>query len=116
MFEPKCLIPGTEIENVRADFRTAKRIEQYRVGETALYMPEGLRWNYIPLAEIQKAEEGIRVLPGGHCNPIRAKKPELEITTASGKHALPLDRPENLVKILNILRDAQEQCHSEGTT
>ena len=50
MFEPKCLIPGKEIENVKADFRSAKRVEQYRIGQLALYMPEGLRWNYIPLS------------------------------------------------------------------
>ena len=105
MFEPKCLIPGKEIENVKADFRSAKRVEQYRIGQLALYMPEGLRWNYIPLSDIRKAEESFRVLPGGHCNPIRAKKPEIIITTDEIDLPLPLDREESVGKILSALKE-----------
>lgn len=105
MFKPKCLIAEKEIPNIQEDFRSAQRIEQYRVGKVAFYSPEGLRWNYIPIPEIQKAEEGIRVLPGGHCNPFRAKKPELEIITAKEQFSFPLDRPENLKKILSALEE-----------
>lgn len=113
MFEPKCLIPGKEIPHVREDFRTAQRVEQYRVGNVALYMPEGLRWNYVPFNEIQNAEESFRVLPGGHCNPIRAKKPTLEITTSAGLHSIPLDRPGSAGKILCRIRKKQLDLQSE---
>ena len=105
MFTPKCLIHGKEIPDVKEDFRRAKHIEQYRVGRKALYMPEGLRWNYIPISEIQTLEESFRVLPGGHCNPIRAKKPELDLTAEGKLIALPLDRPESIGKMIEVLRE-----------
>ena len=103
MFTPKCLIERKEIENVKEDFRAAQRVEQYRIGKAAFYLPEGLRWNYIPISEIQKAEEGFRVLPGGHCNPIRAKKPTVELSTATEHYSIPIDRPESAGRILSIL-------------
>ena len=67
-------------------------------------MPEGLRWNYIPLSEIQLAEEGVRVLPGGHCNPFRAKKPKVDITAEEKQYQLPLDHPESVEKILAAIK------------
>ena len=107
MFEPRCLMPGKEIENVKGDFRAAKRIEQYRIGKTALYMPEGFLWNYIPVSEIRGVEESYRVLPGGHCNPIRAKRPELDIITESKTYPLPLDREESVGKFISTLKESK---------
>lgn len=41
----ECIIPGKEIEDVRADKKGAKRVEQYLVSDNALYF-EG---KYLPL-------------------------------------------------------------------
>ena len=40
-----CFIPGKEIEGIEEDFRSAQKIEQYRLGKAAIYIPEGFRWN-----------------------------------------------------------------------
>ena len=48
MAKPVCMVPGKELSDAAEDFRSAKRIEQYRVSEKALYLPEGLRWKYLP--------------------------------------------------------------------
>ena len=85
MFAPECMIRGKEIENVKEDFRNAQRVEQYRISGKALYLPEGLRWKYLPIAEIRNADESFRVISGGHCVPIREKRPELDLDTDAGK-------------------------------
>ena len=101
LFEMVSLVEGKSIPNVKDDFRNAKRVEQYRISETALYLPEGFRWNYIPLTEIQKAEESFRVISAGHCVPVREKRPELDLTTSTGKIHLQLEKQESLQTVLS---------------
>ena len=50
MFKPRCLIKGKELANVEEDYRASVKIEQYRVGKEALYLPEGLRRTYLPFS------------------------------------------------------------------
>ena len=45
----ECIIPGKEIEDVKADKKGAKRVEQYLVSGNALYF-EG---KYLPLNTVQ---------------------------------------------------------------
>ena len=99
----KCLIPGKEIEGIKEDFRSAQKIEQYRLGKTALYIPVGFRWNYIPLQAITKAEDSFRVISGGHCVPIREKRPELDLVTESGTFHLQLEKEKSMRIVLDAI-------------
>ena len=103
MFKPNCLIPGKEIENPAEDFRGAQRIEQYRAGEKAIYLPEGLRWNYIPLSEIRSADEAHRVISAGHCVTVREERPALKLETSAGPMTLNLEKVESREKLLAVL-------------
>lgn len=103
MFKPKCLIPGKEIENPSEDYRAAQKVEQYRIGGQALYLPEGLRWNYIPLSEIQSVGGAHRVVSAGHCVTVREERPTLKLETAAGPITLNLEKPESLNRLLGIL-------------
>ncbi len=107
MATPVCMTEKG-IENVREDFRGAQKVEQYRVGREALYLPEGLRWKYLPLRAIRKAEESFRVISAGHCVPVREKRPEIDLDTEAGTVHLQLEKQESLQKILDAL-------HEEGT-
>ncbi len=109
MFTPNCLVEGKSIENAKEDFRTARRLEQYRISEKALYLPEGLRWNYIPLSEIQTAEESFRVISAGHCVPVREKRPELDLLTSAGKIHLQLEKQASMQAILDALKAGQDK-------
>ena len=103
MAAPIPMIPGMTVENVKEDFRTAAKVEQYRISQNALYLPEGLRWKYLPLAAIEKAEESFRVISAGHCVPVREKRPALDLTTEAGIVHLQLEKQENLQKITAVL-------------
>ncbi|MBR3175297.1 MAG: hypothetical protein IKF55_05480 [Oscillospiraceae bacterium] len=108
MFTPSCMLDGMEIENVKEDFRDAQRIEQYRVSKTALYLPDGMRWKYIPLKAISQMEESFRVISAGHCVPVREKRPELDLITEAGTVHISLEKQASMQKLLEILRKSRE--------
>ncbi len=98
-----CLIPGKELDGLREDFGKARRLEQYRLGEKALYLPRGLRWDYLPLAEIRRAERSRRVISAGHCVTVREEKPALDLETGSGIITLNLEKPASAESLLAAL-------------
>ena len=104
MFTPTSIIEGKEISNVQADFKSAERVEQYRVSRSALYLPEGLRWKYIPISEIQKIEESFRVISAGHCVPVREKRPEIDISIPGQTVHLQLEKQESMQKIMEVFK------------
>ena len=107
MAEPICMIQGKAIENVKDDFRGAQKVAQYRVSQRALYLPEGLRWKYLPLTEIEKAEESFRVVSAGHCVPVRERRPEIDIQSAAGTVHLQLEKQKDMQTILSLLKRAE---------
>ena len=109
MAAPACMLKGKEIADAKDDFRNAVKIERYRLGKEALYLPEGLRWNYIPLSEIRKADESFRVISAGHCVPVREKRPEIDIEIESGPVHLQLEKHENMKLILDAIEAASAE-------
>ena len=107
MFTPVCMVEGKLIDRVKEDFKDALRVEQYRISNRALYLPEGLRWKYIPLGEIEKVEESFRVISAGHCVPVREKRPEIDLLTAAGTIHISLEKPESMQKILDLLQTGE---------
>lgn len=97
------LVPGVEIENVAEDFRTAQRIEQYRLGKQALYFPAGFRWEYLPLSAVLSVEGSHRNVTAGHCVTVTERKPALELKTAAAAYTLNLEKNESVGKLLKAL-------------
>ena len=97
------MIPGIGAEGISEDFRSSQKIEQYRLGNKALYIPDGFRWNYIPLQAIKKADESFRVISGGHCVPLREKRPELDLDTEIGTIHLQLEKQNSMKTISESL-------------
>ncbi len=104
----KCMIEGKDLDHVNEDFRNAGRVEQYRLGNLALYLPEGLRWKYLPLSEIQNVEESFRVISGGHCVPVCEKRPEIDLKTSTGVVHVSLEKRESMDKILSVIRKEEK--------
>ncbi len=103
MFTPETLLPGKTVGNVKDDFRQAERIEQYRLGEEAVYIPAGLRWNYIPRREILSATPSRRTVSAGHCVTVEVRTPLLELETSAGRFDLNLQKESSLKAFLTAL-------------
>ena len=97
------LVPGVGIENAAEDFRSAVKVEQYRVGKEAVYLPAGFKWEYIPTAAITDAGDSHRNVTAGHCVTVTERKPAVELTTAAGGFTLNLEKPDSVRKILEAL-------------
>ena len=103
-----CLIPGGEIEDLKEDLRAAKRIEQYRLGEKALFFPRGLSWEYLPRESILRAERSRRVISAGHCVTVREEKPAVDLVTETGSFTLNLEKPASAALVLEKLAKSGE--------
>lgn len=55
IFEMKSISQSYSLEDVSADYRAAKRIGQYRVGEKAIYFPGFPGTRYLPYAAASRA-------------------------------------------------------------
>ena len=106
MAKPVCMVPGKELPDAAEDFRSAKRIEQYRISGKALYFPEGLRWKYLPFSAIDRAEESFRVISAGHCVPVREKRPALDLTVGSETVHLQLEKAASMQTVVELLKTA----------
>ena len=98
------LIPGIEIANAAEDFRGAVKVEQYRIGKEAVFMPAGFSWNYVPLSVVTAAEESHRNVTAGHCVTVTERKPAVDLVTDTSSFTLNLDKPESIQKILDAIR------------
>ena len=104
MANPNCLVKGTEIENAKEDLRGAEKVEQYRLGARALYLPRGLSWEYIPLEAVDKAERSHRVISAGHCVTVREEKPAVDLTAGEKQFTLNLEKQASAQLILQALK------------
>ena len=88
------LLPGRELSDLKEDFRAAKKLEQYRLGEKAVY---------IPVSEIRRAERSRRVISAGHCVTVREEKPAVDLETEQGVFTLNLEKPASAAAVLEAL-------------
>ena len=102
-----CLLAGCELENAAEDFRSAQRVEQYRLSACAVYIPAGLRWNYLPLRAVREAEESHRSVTAGKCVAVTERRPTLLLKTDGEEFTLPLEKPESLQRLLDAVRAAK---------
>jgi hypothetical protein len=98
------LISGVEIASAAEDFRAALKVEQYRIGKEAVYIPSGFSWNYVPLAAVSAAEDSHRSVTAGHCVTVTERKPAVDLVTEAGTFTLNLERPGSVQQILDALK------------
>ena len=104
MAAPTSLIEGITIPAPAQDLKSAKRVEQYRVSENAVYIPAGLRWTYIPVCAIESAESSQRSVTAGHCVTVTERLPSLQILAAGQVFTLALEKPDSAGKILELIK------------
>lgn len=97
------LIPGVELADAAEDFRSAVKVEQYRIGKNAVYIPAGFKWDYVPLCAVSAAEDSHRSVTAGHCVTVTERKPAVELVTETGIITLNLDKSESVQKILDAI-------------
>ncbi len=107
MFKPTSILEGKSIEAPEADFRAAKRVEQYRISDKALYIPAGLKWTYLPLSEVERVEESHRCVVAGKCVAVEEKRPSLALRAGGKDFSFNLEKPASLKTLLEFIRQKE---------
>jgi len=97
------LIENCVIDDPTVDFSKAQKVEQYRVGALALYIPAGFKWDYLPYDAVESLEESHRNISSGKCVSVTEKKPVVNLNTRAGVIKLNLEKMDSVGKILNAL-------------
>lgn len=97
------LIENCCIDDPAVDFARGQKVEQYRVGELAIYMPAGFKWDYLPFSAVDSAEESHRNISSGKCVSVTEKKPVVDLMTTTGVIKINLEKPDSVGKILDAL-------------
>ena len=100
MFKPTSVLEGQTIPSPEEDFRSAQRVEQYRLSDRALYIPAGLRWTYLPLDAVESAEESHRVIVAGKCVAVEEKRPCAVLRAGGRCFTVHFEKAESLRKLL----------------
>ncbi len=106
---PKSVFRDKTMDNVKEDFREAVRVEQYRLGKAALYLPRGLSWEYLPYSAVLRAEKSRRIISAGHCVTVREEKPAVDLVTQEKTLTLNLEKPESAQRILDLIRGEEAE-------
>lgn len=98
--------PGSTINNPGKDARGARVIEQYRISDRALYVPEkGLAWRYLPLDAIRGVIPGHEVEEENSVMAeYRVEKPTIRVIYQGGVEVLKLERRKNADMLFNLLK------------
>ena len=98
------LIENCVIDDPTVDFSKAQKVEQYRVGALALYIPAGFKWDYLPFSAVDNAEESHRNISSGKCVSVTEKKPVVDLNTTTGVIKINLEKPDSVGKILDAIK------------
>lgn len=97
------LLDNFTIDDPNVDFRGSQKVEQYRLGKLALYIPAGFKWQYIPYSAIESVEESHRNICSGKCVTVTEKKPAVDLRIPTGMMKLNFEKSESVAMVLSTL-------------
>ncbi|MCR5100430.1 MAG: hypothetical protein K6B41_03640 [Butyrivibrio sp.] len=53
----KACVPGYESDNAQQDFKNSTKYEKFRLGNEAVFIPDGFGWKYFPLSRVKNAKK-----------------------------------------------------------
>lgn len=89
---------------LQEDFRRSLRVEKYRIGALAVYIPAGFSWRYLLREEIRQVRTGRRIISSenGVC-PFSMEAPAIRLLHAGGEEILELENEKKAGKIEELL-------------
>ena len=104
------VLPEFAIEDPGKDFRGSRVIEQYHLGERALYIPDkGFSWRYIPLDKIRgvipgrESRDEDSAMGGYHI-----ELPTVRVIYGSGAEVLTVENKRAAEELFALLKRKQE--------
>jgi hypothetical protein len=90
--------------DLKGDFKNSVRVEKFRIGEKAVYIPAGFSWKYLlkeDILSVRKCKWLIRSENG--VAPWAIEAPALRLAHAGGETILELEKEKNAQKALALI-------------
>ncbi len=90
--------------DLKGDFKNSVRVEKFRIGEKAVYIPAGFSWKYLlkeDILSVRKCKWLIRSENG--VAPWAMEAPALRLAHAGGETILELEKEKNAQKALALI-------------
>lgn len=101
------LLPSGGLQNeqfIIEDFKKSKRVEKYRIGEKAVYIPAGFSWKYLLKEDIQLVRKGKWLIQSENgVAPFSMEAPALRLRHPGGESVLELEKEKNAEKALALI-------------
>lgn len=101
------LIPseGAQDEHLmREDFKKSVRVEKFRIGEKAIYIPAGFSWKYLLKEDVRSLKKGKWFIQSENgVAPFAMEAPALRLQHAGGETILELEKEKNAQKALDLI-------------
>ncbi len=101
------LIAESEPENsfsLREDFKKSVRIEKFRIGEKAVYIPSGFSWKYLRKEEIETIIKGKWLIQSENgIAPWAKEAPAIRLRHRGGEEILELEKEKSAQRALELL-------------
>lgn len=103
VFPPEPLETCAPIENAGADIKLSEKIEKYRISDKAVYIPCGLKWQYLPLSEIKAVNPAINLVTAESCSGFEAQLPALRVEYGGEKLYMEFNKKDAAEKMKSKL-------------
>lgn len=110
------LIPRDGLQNeqlIKEDFKKSLRVEKFRIGEKAVYIPAGFSWRYLLTEDIQSVIQGKWLIQSDNgVAPFAMEAPALRLRYPGGEVILELEKEKNAEKALALIGRGQGKADS----
>ena len=101
------LIPSDEAPKedfLKEDFKKSLRVEKFRIGKKAVYIPAGFFWKYLLKEDIRLVIKGRWLIQSDNgIAPFSMEAPALRLAHAGGETILELEKEKNAQKALALI-------------
>ena len=90
--------------SLKEDFKKSVRIEKFRIGEKAVYIPAGFSWKYLLKKDIETIIKGKWLIQSENgVAPWAQEAPAIRLRHRDGEEILELEKEKSAVRALELL-------------
>ena len=101
------LIPSDEAPKedfLKEDFKKSLRVEKFRIGKKAVYIPAGFFWKYLLKEDISSIVKGRWFIQSENgVAPFAMEAPAIRLRHPGGEEVLDLEKEKNALKALELI-------------
>ena len=115
LFHINPLLPDAEIDDPRADLKSALTVEQFKAGEEAVFFPDKFGWLYLPYREI-KAVIRAKSLDSTDRWLVKyaVEKPAIRLLFRNTFRVMILERERNADALAGLIKDHRDAAREKA--